>query len=83
MGNCNIPTFHYIRHFSKFIRRGAKRVISPANRDKLQTTAFMNAHGKLVVAIMNTSEEKLLYTLWMGGKGATSLLHSISTLLVE
>ncbi|MEI9933924.1 MAG: glycoside hydrolase family 30 beta sandwich domain-containing protein [Ferruginibacter sp.] len=34
------------RAFSKFIRPGAKRIISSSNRDKLQTTAFINPDGK-------------------------------------
>jgi glucosylceramidase len=78
-------SYYYIGHFSKFIRPGAKRVISSANRDKLQTTSFMNENGKLVVVVMNTSDDKIGYTLWIDGKGAetTSLPHSISTLVVQ
>jgi glucosylceramidase len=49
----------------------------------LETTAFKNADGKIVVVVMNRSEQKLPYLLWMNGKAAKmeSLPHSISSLV--
>ncbi|HVX25276.1 MAG TPA: glycoside hydrolase family 30 protein [Parafilimonas sp.] len=78
-------SYYYIGHFSKFIRPGAQRVIASSNRDKLQTTAFINTNGKLVVVVLNTSDEKIDYNLWIKGEAAqtTSLPHSIETLVVE
>ncbi len=78
-------SYYYIGHFSKFIRPGAKRIVSSSNRDKLQTTAFMNADGKMAVVVLNTTAEAVDYTLWINGKGAPikSLAHSIATLVVE
>lgn len=78
-------SFYYIGHFSKFIRPNAKRVISSASRGQLLTTAFMNTDGKLAVIVMNQSNDKIAYRLWISGKAAmvTSLPHSIQTLLVE
>ncbi len=78
-------SYYYIGHFSKFIKPGAKRIISSASRDKLQTTAFVHQDGKIAVVVMNTSDEKLDYHLWLGGNAAqvTSLPHSISTIIVE
>jgi glucosylceramidase len=75
--------FYYIGHFSKFIRPGAKRIISSSNRDLLETTAFQNTDGKIVVVVMNRSEQKIPYLLWMNGKAAKieSLPHSISSLV--
>ena len=77
--------YYYIGHFSKFIRPGAKRVASSSNRDKLLTTSFINPDGKLAVIVMNNSDEKIDYSLWIAGKGAktTSLPHSIATLIVN
>ena len=77
--------YYYLGHFSKFIRPGAKRIISSSSRDQLQTTAFINPDGKVAVIVLNLSEEKLPYTLWIDGKGAatTSLPHSITTLIVQ
>ncbi len=78
-------SYYYIGHFSKFIRPSAQRVIASSNRDKLQTTAFINANGKLAVVVLNTSDEKIDYNLWIKGEAAqtTSLPHSIVTLMVE
>lgn len=78
-------SYYYIGHFSRFIRPGAKRIISSSNRDKLQTTSFINEDGKIAVVVMNTSDESIPYTLWIDGKGAqtTSLPHSIVTMVVE
>ncbi|MEI6888933.1 MAG: glycoside hydrolase family 30 protein [Bacteroidales bacterium] len=80
-----LSSFYYIGHFSKFIRPGAKRIISSASRGQLLTTAFLNTSGKIVVIVMNQSNEKIAYRLWISGQAAetTSLPHSIQTLVVE
>ena len=39
-------------------------------RDKLQTTAFKNEDGNLAVVVMNASDEKLDYHLWIAGNAA-------------
>jgi glucosylceramidase len=77
--------YWYIGHFSKFIRPGAKRIGASASRAALQTTAFRNTDGSIVVVVMNTTGQKLPYYLWMNGKVAAteSLPHSISTLVVK
>jgi glucosylceramidase len=78
-------SYYYIGHFSKFVRPGAKRIISSSNRDKLLNTAFINPDGKISVIVMNTSEEKMAFKLWLAGKAASveSLPRSIMTLVVE
>jgi glucosylceramidase len=78
-------SFYYIGHFSKFIRPGAKRIISSASRGQLLTTAFINTDGKIAVIVMNQSNDKIPYRLWIAGQAAevTSLPHSIQTLVVE
>ena len=78
-------SYYYMGHFSKFIRPGAKRVASAASRDKLLTTAYMNTDGKLAVVVMNRTDEKIDYSLWIKGKAAktTSEPHSIATLIVQ
>jgi glucosylceramidase len=76
--------YYYIGHFSKFIRPGAKRIISAPSRSPFLTTAFMNEDGKMVVVVMNQSNKKIPYKLWIAGKAAdvTALPHSIATLLL-
>ena len=77
--------YYYIGHFSKFIKPGARRIASAASRDKLLTTAYINPDGKLAVVVMNKTDEKIDYFLWIKGKAAkvSSSPHSIATLVVE
>ncbi|HEY4786242.1 MAG TPA: glycoside hydrolase family 30 protein [Bacteroidales bacterium] len=77
--------FYYLGQFSKFVRPEAKRISSLSNRDQLITTAFLNADGRIVIIVMNTSDKEMKYNLWIGGKATktNSLPHSISTLIVE
>jgi glucosylceramidase len=76
-------SYYYIGQFSKFIRPGAKRIISSSNRAQLLTTAFMNKDGKIAVVVMNPTNEKFAYRMYIGKKAveATSLPHSIVTLV--
>ncbi len=76
-------SFYYIGHFSKFIRPGARRIISSSNRDMLETTAFKNTDGKIAVVVMNRSDKTVPYLLWVNNKAAKmeSLPHSIATLI--
>jgi glucosylceramidase len=75
-------SYYYIGHFSKFIKPGAKRIVASTSRDILQATAFQNTDGSISVVVLNTSEQKVPYRLWLNGKAAetTSLPHSIMTL---
>ena len=77
--------YYYIGHFSKFIKPGAKRIISSSNRDKLQTTAFQNTDGSIALVVMNTTNEKIAFKVWMKGQAAptTALPHSINTIIIE
>ena len=75
--------YYYIGHFSKFIKPGAKRIVSSASRSSLLTTAFLNEDGKIAVIVMNSGMEKVKYFLWLDGQAAevNSLPHSIQTLV--
>ena len=77
-------SYYYIGHFSKFIKPGAKRISCSSNRDKLQSTAFLNPDGKMVVVVLNLSEEKLPFSLSVSSKAAPviSLPHSIITIII-
>jgi glucosylceramidase len=74
-------SFYYIGHFSKFIKPGAKRIISSSSRAQLLTTAFKNEDGTIAVVVMNNTDQSIPYHLWIGGKAAPtrSLPHSIMT----
>lgn len=77
-------SYYYIGHFSKFIRPGAKRVISSASRSQLLTTAFLNKDGKLAVIVMNQSDKDITYNFCIGPEAAEINIkpHSIQTLLL-
>ncbi len=78
-------SYYYIGHFSKFIRPGAKRIVSAANRSQLLTTAFINEDHKVAVVVMNQSNKKTNYNLCIGRNAVEviSLPHSIQTLLIN
>ena len=77
--------YYYIGHFSKFIRPGAKRINASSNRSGLLTTAFKNTDGSIAVVVMNGTDQKIDYQLYMNGKAAqaNSLAHSITTLVFQ
>jgi glucosylceramidase len=76
-------SYYYIGHFSKFIRPGARRIISSASRSHLLTTGFINEDGTVAVVVMNQSNRKIIYELVIRSSAAeiTSLPHSIQTLV--
>jgi len=76
-------SYYYIGHFSKFVRPGAKRVASSPSRSQLLSTGFVNRDGKVAVVVMNTSDKKISYYLWLDGNAAevSILPHSIQTLV--
>lgn len=80
-----MDSYYYIGHFSKFVRPGAKRIISSSTTDTLQTTAFLNQDGKIAAVVLNLSDKPQLFNLWLGGKSVktSSAAHSIMTLIIS
>jgi glucosylceramidase len=78
-----LSSYYYIGHFSKFIKPGARRIVSCPSRSQLLSTAFVNPDGKIAVVVMNGSDQKVSYDLWVQGNAAQvdSLPHSIQTLV--
>ena len=78
-------SYYYIGHFSKFIRPGAKRIVSSLTTDALATTAFRNTDGTIAVVVMNATEKALAFKLSLGGSvvATNSPAHSIITLVVR
>ena len=77
-------SYYYIGHFSKFVRPGARRIACAPSRSQLVSAAFINPDGKVSVVVMNKSDQKVSYFLWLDGNAAevSSLPHSIQTLVV-
>jgi glucosylceramidase len=76
-------SYYYIGHFSKFVRPGARHIASAPSRSALLSTAFVNPDGKVSVVVMNKTDQKIPYFLWVDGNAAevSSLPHSIQTLV--
>ncbi len=77
--------YYYIGHFSKFIRPGAKRVMSAPSRSALISTSFLNQNGQLVTVVMNDSDKPISYFLWINNQATEvkSPAHSIATLVIQ
>jgi glucosylceramidase len=78
-------SFYYIGHFSKFIRPGARRIISSSTKDALETTAFLNTDGSIAVVIMNATAAAEAFDLCTpnGTARLGSPAHSILTCVVR
>ena len=76
------PSYYYIGHFSKFIRPNAKRVSTVSSRSHLLTTSFMNEDGRIATVVMNQTDKKIPYKLYIGLSAVeeTILPHAIQTL---
>ena len=78
-------SYYYIGHFSKFIRPGAKRVAVSSNRAQLLTTGFRNTDGSVVVVVMNKTEEKFDYKMYVQKQAIqlNILPHAIVTVVIK
>ena len=74
-------SYYYIGHFSRYIKRGAKQIVSTRYTDKIETAAFLNPDGERVVILMNRTEEAQEVTLREKGYGVNMMVdaHSIVT----
>jgi glucosylceramidase len=77
-------SYHYIGHFARFVRPGARRVLCASSREALEATAFVNPDGGVVVVVMNRTEQPLPFSLnaGAGNHPATLPARSIATLLL-
>ena len=96
--NCNSPimasffgktykknaSYYYIGHFSKYIKKGAKRIAYSKFTENLEITAFKNSDGKIVVVILNKSDNDEKFTLVLDNKIMNGKInkHSIITYII-
>jgi glucosylceramidase len=57
------PSYHYLGHFARFVRPGARRVLCAATIESLECTAFLNPDGSCVAVVMNRTEDSLRFAL--------------------
>lgn len=59
-------TLSAIGHFGKYIKQGAVRIGQSRYTDKLESTAFKNPDGSIVIVLLNQTEEAIPVTLRIG-----------------
>jgi len=70
------PPYHYFRHFSRFIKPGAKRIACTSSSDDFVATAFVNVDGRAAVVILNLSDADRIFQLWVNGNVVRHLAPS-------
>lgn len=58
-----LSSYYYIGHIARFVRPGAERIICAPTLDALETTAFRNTDGRIVVVVMNRTEVEVPFLL--------------------
>jgi len=61
-------SFDYIGHFSRYIKKGAKRIAFSKYTDQLEMTAFKNIDGNLVLVMLNSKEQDIPVTFDIGDR---------------
>jgi glucosylceramidase len=74
-------SYYYLGQVTRFVRPGARRIISSSTMDELETTAFLNEDGQIAVVVLNRTEKSFRFALKYNGLAAMaeSPAHSINT----
>lgn len=77
------PSYFYIGHFSKFIKKGALRVSTTTSRSTLESTSFQNPDGEIVTVVMNKTDDSIQYKLIVNESEIVSTIqpHSMQSLV--
>lgn len=78
-------SFNYIGHFSRFVKKGARRCLVSSYSGVLETVAFVNPDGSRVVVVLNRSSKKQSFKI-MEHKSVSPMVlppHSIMTICWE
>jgi glucosylceramidase len=62
------PPHYAFGHFSRFIKRGARRIVCSSSSDDFIATAFLNPDGKVAVVLTNLADHQQIFQLWVKGK---------------
>lgn len=78
-------SYYYIGHFSKYIKKGAKRISCLNDVEKnVYSVAFKNPDGEVVIIVQNEQNRRHRLALVIDGMGTNTELppHSITTFVV-
>lgn len=75
-------SYYYIGHFSRFIKSGARRVLTSRYTQNLECCGFQNPDGELVLVVMNPTDQKQRFELYVEKKACQMEMeaHSIMTI---
>lgn len=78
-------SYYYIGHFSRFIKRGAERIIAASTKDELESLAVRNPDGSIVLVVLNRSDKAIPFHIKYKNEAAKieSLPNSIITAVLE
>lgn len=60
------PSYYYLGHFSKFIKPNALRISTSSSHSDLESTSWLNPNGEIVTIVMNGTDKKQEYSLYIG-----------------
>lgn len=75
------PGFWHIGHTSRFVKRGARRIIASPEIAALKTVAFENPDGEIVAVVQNATDSEFKWHLHFRGQTLErkAFAHSIET----
>lgn len=78
-------SYYYIGHFSRYIKKGARQMLTSCYTDEIENVAFLNKDGSMVVIILNKGEQSKIVALGERQFGVSVELaaHSIATVILE
>ena len=78
-------SYYYIGHFSKYVKKGAKRLGFSKWKQEVEVAAFKNPDGTIVVVVMNTTDADEDFAMKIGDKYIKSIAekHSIATYIIN
>ncbi|MBO5888642.1 MAG: glucosylceramidase, partial [Clostridia bacterium] len=77
-------SYYYIGHFSKYIKKGAKRIGNSKFTKGLESLAFKNLDGSIILVVLNTNdyEEDFFIRIYDKLIKCKAESHSISTYII-
>ena len=78
-------SYYYIGHFSKYIKKGAKRIGSSVYSDSIELVSFKNPDESIVSVVLNRTEDEKKISFSLEGKIVETIIEprSIATYIFE